>query len=256
MSKPLILITNDDGVHAPGLKALTEAVKSMGKVVVVAPLSAMSGMGHAVTVNSPLRLKNFVKEEDLEIYGCSGTPVDAVKLGEQVVLKQKPDLLLSGINHGSNSAVNIVYSGTMGAVLEGAINGINSVGFSLTDYSAKADFSNCGKYVRTIVENALKNGLQEGTCLNVNIPAVKAEDIKGIRVCKQGKGRWVEEFDERIDPHKRRYYWLTGRFAAYENGEDTDEWALANNYVSVVPVHFDLTAHKAINGIKNWDLNV
>lgn len=256
MSKPLILVTNDDGVHAPGLKKLIEVIKPYGKVVVVAPLEAMSGMGHAVTVNSPLRLKTFTKEEDLEIYGCSGTPVDAVKLGEQVILRKKPDLLLSGINHGSNSAVNIVYSGTMAAVIEGAINGITSIGFSLTDYSSKADFSACGKYISSVVENVLRNGLAKGTCLNVNIPAVTAEEIKGIRICKQGNGRWVEEFDERIDPHKRRYYWLTGRFASYDNGNDTDEWALANNYVSVVPVHFDLTAHHALKTMKGWDLDV
>lgn len=256
MSKPLILITNDDGVHAPGIKALIEAMKPFGKLVVVAPLTGMSGMGHAVTVNSPLRLKSFAKEEDLEIYGCSGTPVDAVKLGEQVILKRKPDLLVSGINHGSNSAINIVYSGTMAAVIEGAINGIPSVGFSLTDYSSKADFSACGKYISSVVENVLKNGLQEGTCLNVNIPAIQAERIMGIRVCKQGRGRWIEEFDERIDPHNRGYYWLTGKFVGSGNGDATDEWALANNYVSVVPIQFDLTAHHALETIEGWEFNV
>jgi len=256
MKKPLILVTNDDGVHAAGLKELYTVMKNFGDVVVVAPMEAHSGMGHAVTVRSPLRLKEFVKEPGFEVYGCSGTPVDAVKMGEQVVLKRKPDLLVSGINHGSNSSVNVVYSGTMAAVIEGAINGITSIGFSLTDYSANADFSACEKYVTRIAGSVLSNGLAPGICLNVNIPAVEADKIMGVKVCKQGKGQWVEEFDKRIDPHNRSYYWLTGSFKSFENGRDTDEWALANNYVSVVPMQFDLTAHQSLDIIKNWDLDV
>jgi len=256
MSKPLILVTNDDGVNARGLDVLANIMKDFGKVVVVAPLEIMSGMSHAVTVKSPLRLKTYHKEKDFEKYGCSGTPVDAVKLGAQIILRKKPDLLVSGINHGSNSAVNILYSGTMAAVIEGTIDGIPSIGFSLTDYSSQADFSACDKYIRIITRNVINNGLPEGTCLNVNIPAVDEANIKGIKVCKQGKGQWIEEFDERTDPHNRAYYWLTGIFKSFENGNDTDEWALANNWVSVVPVHFDLTAHHSIDTIKNWDLDV
>jgi 5'-nucleotidase len=252
MKERIILVTNDDGVSAPGLIELTRIMRDYGQVVVVAPQEAMSGMGHAVTVRNPLRLKKIEEEDGFERYSCNGTPVDSVKLGTQVVLRRKPDLVVSGINHGSNATVNILYSGTMAAVLEATIDGIPSIGFSLTDYSHHADFSGCEKYIRKVVENVFENGLPAATCLNINIPAIPRDEIKGIMVCKQGKGMWVEEFDERRDPHNRDYYWLTGMFKSFENGQDTDEWALRNNYVSVVPVHFDLTAHHELDTIKNW----
>jgi 5'-nucleotidase len=178
-----------------------------------------------------------------------------VKLGEQVVLKRKPDLLVSGINHGSNASINIIYSGTMAAVLESAIGGVPSVGFSLLDYSHHADFSGCRPFVRQIAEKVLLEGLPDGVCLNVNIPAVNGEEIKGVKICRQGRSRWVEEFDSRTDPHKRDYYWLTGFFEKLEENEDTDQWALENNYVSVVPVHFDLTAHYALATLQQWHLD-
>lgn len=252
---PNILVVNDDGIHAPGIRSLIEAVRPLGNVTVVAPDTAMSGMGHAITVRSPLRLHKIVKEENYEEYGCNGTPVDCVKMGEQVVMKAKPDLMVCGINHGSNAAINIVYSGTLAAVIESAIGGVPSVGFSLLDYSHKADFSACGKYIDLICRKVLEKGLPDGVCLNVNIPAVKAEAIKGIKVCRQARSRWVEEFDIRTDPHKREYYWLTGVFEKLEHEEDTDEWALDNNFVTVVPVQFDFTAHQAIETIKNWNLD-
>ncbi len=255
MSRPVILVTNDDGVDAKGITFLTEIMRSFGDVVVVAPKEVMSGMGHAVTVKSPLRVKRISREDGFEKYSCNGTPVDSVKLAEQVILRKKPDLLVSGINHGSNSAVNIIYSGTMAAVIEGSISGIPSVGFSLTDFSPDADFTSCEQYIRTIVENVLKEGLPRGICLNVNIPAIPGDEIKGIMVCKQGNAQWAEEFDERKDPRNRDYYWLTGVFRSFENGNDTDEWALANKYVSVVPVHYDLTAHHELSTIKKWKLN-
>jgi 5'-nucleotidase len=254
--KPTILITNDDGIFAPGIRKLIEIARTIGKVFVVAPDSAMSGMSHAITVKNPLRLRKITEEKDYIEYSCNGTPVDAMKLGEQVIVRGKPDIVLSGINHGSNASVNIVYSGTMAAAMEANIDGIPAIGFSLLDYSHSADFSGVDDVIRTIIMNVLENGLPEGVCLNVNIPAVKKEEIKGIRVCRQAKGRWEEAFDERTDPHDRNYYWLTGMFKNGDADKDTDSWALANNYVSVVPVHYDLTAHKAIASIKKWKMEV
>ena len=252
MEIPLILITNDDGIHAPGLRKLIEIAREFGDVAVVAPDKPQSGMSHAITVSSPLRLFKIDEGDGYVEYSCNGTPVDSIKLGEQVVLGDKPTLVLSGINHGSNASVNIIYSGTMAAVIEATIDGIPAIGFSLNDYSRNADFNAVDDYVRTIIRNVLDNGLPAGTCLNVNLPAVPKKEIKGIKVCRQASGRWAEVFDERLDPHNRRYFWLTGVFEDGDTSPDTDSWALANNYVAVVPVHYDLTAHKAIEEIKEW----
>jgi 5'-nucleotidase len=254
-SPPTILITNDDGIHAPGLRALIGVMREIGKVVVVAPDQPMSGVGHAITVRNPLRLHLIAEVDGYREYSCNGTPVDCVKLGEQVVLKAKPDLLVSGINHGSNASINIVYSGTMAAVLESAIGGVPSIGFSLLDYSHQADFSECTHYVGLIVEKVLSNGLPDGVCLNVNIPAVNGLEISGVRVCRQGRSKWIEEFDTRKDPHQRDYHWLTGFFEKLEENEDTDMWALENNFISVVPVHFDMTAHYALATLQKWNFN-
>jgi len=256
MKRPHILVTNDDGYFAPGILKLIDVVKELGDVTVVAPEDPMSGVGHAITVRNPLRLKKRSQENGLAIWSCQGTPVDCVKLGEQIVLRGKPDLLVSGINHGSNAAVNIVYSGTMAAVLESTIGGVPSIGFSLCDYNHDADFSQVDKYIRKICMEVLKNGLPEQTCLNVNIPAMNGADIKGMKVCSQANARWVEEYDERKDPANRDYYWLTGKFELLDKREETDEAALRDNYVSVVPVHYDLTAHHAIEHIKKFDLDV
>ncbi len=256
MEIPLILITNDDGIHAPGLRKLIEIAREFGDVAVVAPDKPQSGMSHAITVSSPLRLNKMDEGDGYVEYSCNGTPVDSIKLGEQIVLGDKPTLVLSGINHGSNASVNVVYSGTMAAVIEATIDGIPAIGFSLNDYSRKADFSSVDEYVRTIIKNVLDNGLPKGICLNVNLPAVPKKEIKGIKVCRQAKGRWAEEFDERLDPHNRRYFWLTGVFEDGDTSPDTDSWALANNYVAVVPVHYDLTAHKAIKEISEWKFEV
>lgn len=253
--KPTILITNDDGIFAPGLRKLISIAREYGNVAVVAPDTSMSGMSHAITVKTPLRLRKIEEEEGYVEYSCNGTPVDAVKLGEKVVLGKKPDLVLSGINHGSNASVNIVYSGTMAAVIEACIDGATAVGFSLLDYSHHADFNAVDTYIKTIIENVLENGLPEGVCLNVNIPAIEKEKIKGIRVCRQGRGHWQEEFDERFDPHNREYYWLTGVFMNGETEENTDTLALSENYISVVPIHFDLTAHHALEYLDKWKLN-
>lgn len=253
--KPLILITNDDGINAKGISALIEIAKPFGDVIVVAPQGSQSGMSSAITVKIPLHLKTINSSNGISKLVSSGTPVDCVKLALNQVLDHKPDLLLSGINHGSNSSISVVYSGTMGAAIEGSLNGIPSIGFSLTDFSPDADFSIVEKYAPKIIENVLANGLPEYTCLNVNFPAIEVENAKGIKICRQTKGRWQAEFDKRTDPHKRDYYWLTGNFKNYEpDAEDTDEWALKNSYVSIVPVKIDFTNYDAFNHLKKWNL--
>lgn len=251
--KPLILVTNDDGITAPGVKALISAMKPLGDIVVVAPDSPQSAMGHAITVNSTLYIEKLDHEDTL--YSCSGTPADCVKIAINEILGRKPDLCVSGINHGSNSSINVIYSGTMSAAIEAGIEGIPSIGFSLLDYSWNANFEASAKYARIIASRVLKNGLPEGVILNVNIPNVPEKDIKGIKVSRQAKASWIEEFDKRVNPMGRDYYWLTGKFVNLDKGEDTDEWALANNYVSLVPVQFDLTAHHYIQTLNSWDFN-
>src|SRR6201985_3387303 len=250
-TRPNILVVNDDGITAPGIKALMDTMKEIGRVIVVAPDSPQSGMGHAITIGKPLRLDAVDIHEGVEMYRCSGTPVDCVKLAVNKIFKcKKRDLCVAGINHGLNNSINILYSGTMSAAVEGAIESIPSIGFSLDDYTLQADFSHCLKYVKEIALQVLQNGLPASTLLNVNFPNTK--DIKGIKICRQANAKWAEEFDERMDPHKRPYYWLTGVFQLNDQGQDTDVWALENNYVSVVPVQFDMTAHHAIPLINNW----
>lgn len=239
--KPVILITNDDGVTAPGIMNLVEAVKDLGKIVVVAPDKPQSGMGHAITIGQPLRLHKIHSIDNVETWSCTGTPVDCVKLAVDKVLHRKPDLCLSGINHGANHSINVIYSGTMSAAVEAAIESIPSAGFSLLDYRIDADFTGARKYVRMIVEKMLTTKLDKHTVLNVNIPAIAVELLKGFKICKQAYAKYEEDFIERNDPHGRHYYWLTGEFVNFDKGKDTDVWALANNYVSVVPVQFDLT---------------
>jgi 5'-nucleotidase len=251
--KPIIFVTNDDGISSGGIRTLIDVMRQIGKVIVVAPDKPQSGTAHAITINVPLRLKTIVKEPEYEEYSCNGTPSDCVKLGFKVVLRGRPDLLVSGINHGSNSSINIIYSGTMAAVFEGAMAGVPSVGFSLLDYSPDADFRHCRKYVKMIAVKVLAENLPDGICLNVNIPAVPENEIRGIRICRQANGSWQEDFDERIDPVGRNYYWLKGIFLKIDHGEDTDEWVLENNWVSVVPVQFDLTAYNSIPLLKSWE---
>ena len=250
--KPLILLTNDDSIKAPGLRCLIEIVKPFGKVVVVAPDKPQSGTAHAVTVNHPLRLHLISKETDYEEYSCNGTPADCVKLAFKVVLKRRADFLFSGINHGTNSSINIIYSGTMAAVLEGALAGVSSAGFSLADSSQDADFRPSAPYIKKIVQEVISHKLPEGVCLNVNIPAIPGNKIRGIKVCRQSEGTWQEDFIERTDPQGRKYYWMTGVFVKTGHGKDTDEWAMDNRYIAVVPVQFDFTANKAIKPVSNW----
>jgi 5'-nucleotidase len=239
--RPVILITNDDGIMAPGIRNLVEAVKDLGKVVVVAPDKPQSGMGHAITIGLPLRLHPVTLFEGIEAFQCSGTPVDCVKLAVDKVLHRKPDICLSGINHGANHSINVIYSGTMSAAVEAAIESIPSAGFSLLDHSVEADFTGARQYARLVVQQMLSTSLDKHTVLNVNIPAVPAELIKGIRICKQAYAKYEEDFIERSDPNGKKYFWLTGEFVNFDKGRDSDVWALEHNYVSVVPVQFDLT---------------
>jgi 5'-nucleotidase len=240
-ARPVILITNDDGIMAPGIRNLVEAVKDLGKVVVVAPDKPQSGMGHAITIGLPLRLHPVTIFDDVEAFQCSGTPVDCVKLAVDKVLHRKPDICLSGINHGANHSINVIYSGTMSAAVEAAIESIPSAGFSLLDHSVEADFTGARQYARLVVQQMLSTNLDKHTVLNVNIPAVPADLIKGIRICKQAYAKYEEDFVERSDPNGKKYFWLTGEFINFDKGRDSDVWALEHNYVSVVPVQFDLT---------------
>ena len=251
MKRPLILVTNDDGISALGIRNLIRIMNDFGDVVVVAPDGPQSGMGHAITIDSTLRCDKIVVDKGPQKeYACSGTPVDCVKLAVNQLLERKPDLCVSGINHGSNSSINVIYSGTMSAAVEGALEGIPSIGFSLLDYAHDADFSEAEIYIREITQTVLDKGMDKGVCLNVNIPKIKENlAIKGIKICRQANANWEEEFEKRVDPKGRTYYWLTGKFVNYDKGTDTDEWALANHYVSIVPVQFDITAYPSISSL-------
>ncbi len=256
--KPLILVTNDDGIDAPGLRKLIKLMRELGRVVVVAPESPQSAMSHAITIKYPLIYKEIEISDDYREYRLNGTPVDCVKFGIHRLLDEKPDLVVSGINHGSNASINIIYSGTMAAALEAGMGGIPGIGFSILDYSFDADLSGAETFIRSIASKVLNEGLEEGMVLNVNFPKkLNGNKYKGLRVCRQASAYWKEDFAERIDPRNGRpYFWLTGTFNVYEDDESTDEWALKNYYVSVVPVQFDFTAYKQIEKMKNWESDV
>lgn len=249
--RPLIFVSNDDGFYAPGIRALIEVVEQYGDIIAVAPESAESGMSHAITIKQPLRVKQVYSKPNVTMYKCDGTPVDCVKLGLNQIVHRKPDIMVSGINHGSNSSISVIYSGTMGAAIEACLNGIPSIGFSLLDHSADAQFDASKHFADIIFRNILEKGLPPYTTLNVNIPKVEQEKIKGIKVCRQTHGIWKEEFEKRTDPHGGEYFWLTGNFNNFEpNNDETDEWALENNFVSIVPIHADFTAHYALSALK------
>ncbi|QQR86991.1 MAG: 5'/3'-nucleotidase SurE [Flavobacteriales bacterium] len=250
--QPLILVTNDDGITATGIRTLAEEMKAFGRVLVVAPDKPQSAMGHAITIHSYLRLQKVEMSEGVEAYACSGTPVDCVKLAIYEVIKGKPALLVSGINHGSNISINVLYSGTMSAAVEGALEGIPSIGFSLMDHSIDADFTRVRPVVRSVTGNVMQQGMPKGSCLNVNIPKDEGQPLKGLRVCRQAWGNWEDDFEMRRDPTGKAYYWLKGRFKDADLGEDTDVWAVNNGFASVVPVQFDMTAHHAIAELNTW----
>lgn len=253
-NRPLILITNDDGITAKGIRTLIDIASTLGNVVVVAPDSPQSAMGHAITINDTLYLKQFTQHNyDHKEYTTSGTPVDCVKMASHEILHRKPDLCISGINHGSNSAINVIYSGTMSAAVEAGIEGIPAIGFSLCDYSPDANFEPARPFVTQIIKQVLENSMPKGVVFNVNIPKAGEVPYKGVKICRQANAYWVEEFDKRTNPYGKDYYWLTGTFVNDDKGEDTDEWALAHNYISIVPTQFDLTAHHYISTLNTWD---
>ena len=254
MRKPLILVTNDDGITAPGLRTLIHIMNEIGEVVVVAPDSPQSGMGHAITISDTLYCKKEkIDDGPQQEYSISGTPADCVKFAVREILHKKPDLCVSGINHGANSSINVIYSGTMSAAVEAGLEGIKSIGFSLLDYSWDADFSACKDYIRKISLNLLKEK-KENLILNVNFPS-NTKKFKGIKVCRQAKGYWQDTYDKRVSPLGKEYYWLTGNFVNQEDSKETDEWALSQGYVSLVPISFDMTSHQDIDKLKNWNLN-
>ena len=254
-TKPLILVTNDDGIKAPGLRSLIEVMNEIGEVVVVAPDSPQSGMGHAITINSTLYCDKIKVTDGPQLeYSCSGTPADCVKLAINELLDKKPDLCVSGINHGSNSSINVIYSGTMSAAIEAGIEGVPAIGFSLLDFRWNANFKPLKEYIKKISLEALKKGIPKDVVLNVNFPLFKNRKIKGMKICRQARAYWVEEFDKRTNPMGREYYWLTGTFINEDKGEDTDEWALNKGYISIVPTQFDLTAHHSLQQINTWSL--
>jgi len=254
MEKPLILVTNDDGIDSIGIRKLVSITKNIGKVVVVAPDTPQSGMGHAITVGDKLRLVESDIFEDIESYKCSGTPADCVKIAKHHILKNKKiDLITSGVNHGSNSSISILYSGTMSAAIEGAIENTPSIGFSLCDFNPNASMDHIDQYLVKIINTALDKGISNSVALNVNIPKKSKNKIKGIKICRQANAIWEERFDKRFDPYGREYYWMIGNFVNYDNSDDNDEWAIKNNYISIVPCKFDLTSYKSIEFLKtNW----
>ena len=254
--RPLILVSNDDGITSKGIRVLVECMQTLGEVVVVAPDSPQSGMGHAITIGDTLRLHEEDIFEGVQAYSCSGTPADCVKLAKHhVLIDRTPDLVVSGINHGANTSISVLYSGTMSAAIEGCIEGLPAIGFSLCDYGSQAQFDHVVPYVKKITAQVLKTGLPKGNALNVNFPKKSDEPMKGIRVCRQAHAFWQEKFDERYDPMGRRYFWMAGDFVNHDKGQDNDVWAVDNNYIAVVPVQYDMTAHETIAQLnREWEL--
>ena len=249
-----ILLTNDDGYRAPGLAALIEIMKPYGHVTAVAPEEMQSGMSSALTTKIPVRLREIVSEKGLDVYACSGTPVDCVKLAMSCILPEKPDLLVSGINHGVNSSSAVIYSGTLGAAIEGTLYGIPSIGYSLADYAQKADFDGCKIYGAKIIDKVLKHPFAPHVFLNVNFPALHVAEIKGVRLARQHRGSWMKEFEKRTDPHGFDYYWLTGEFVNHEPAAfDADENLLRAGYISIVPHQLDMTEYNELQRLqKEW----
>ena len=252
--KPVILVTNDDGIYSNGIHSIINVAMNFGDVVVVAPDKPQSGMGHAITINNPLRLNKVNLIDGVKSYSSSGTPVDCVKLGIFEVLQKKPDLLISGINHGENTSTNVLYSGTMSAAIEGAMEGIPSLGFSLADFDSNADFEASSIIASKIIKKVLSIDFPKNCCLNVNIPKLSFDDIKGIKICKQANAFWNDRFEKRIDQFGNDYYWLSGEFCDANQDKETDLFAIRNGYVSVVPTHFDMTASYLIEKVKSWKL--
>lgn len=252
--KPIILVTNDDGITSKGIAVLVDVAKNFGNVVVVAPNKPQSGMGHAITIGEPLRVERSTLFSGIDAYECSGTPADCVKLAKNHILKdQKPSLVLSGINHGSNTSVSIIYSGTMSAAIEAAIEGIPSVGFSFCNYDHSTELDHLKPWIEKVIKQIVLKPLAKGVALNVNFPDV--EEIKGIKLCRQANAKWQEVFEQRKDPYGKKYFWLAGDFVNLDDSEDTDEWAIDKGYASIVPCKYDLTSYDSFSRIsEDWDL--
>ncbi len=253
--KPLrILVSNDDGIFAPGIYALAQSLGELGEVIVVAPDRQQSAVGHAITMHSPVRMYPFHVNGTMFGYAVDGTPADAVKFAIRNVMKDTPpDILVSGINHGSNTAVNVIYSGTVSAATEGAILGVPSIAISLTTYD-KPDFRYAAKFARKLTKMVAENGLPPGTVLNVNVPSVPEEEIQGVVITRQGRSNWDDYYEKRLDPGKREYYWLTGSLQIFDTDEDIDQVAIKNNKVSITPIHYDLTNYSVLNQLKTWNV--
>ena len=249
-----ILVSNDDGIDAPGIYALVLELRAIGDVTVVAPDKQMSAVGHAITMNYPLRASKFFKNREFFGYAVEGTPADCVKLAVRSILDAPPDIIVSGINHGSNTAINIIYSGTVSAATEGTVLGIPSIAVSLTTWD-EPDFSYAAKFSRLLTEFIAGRGLPEATLLNVNVPSVPEKNILGVRVTRQGKTRWVDTFDVRRDPNNKEYYWLTGKLDIMDTAEDTDEIAVNHHFISITPIHYDLTDYAFLEVMKKWNLD-
>lgn len=257
MAKPLILVTNDDGIRAPGIRNLARIASEFGDVYVVAPNKPQSGMGHAVTIDAILHCEEVqVDAVPVREWSCSGTPADCVKLAIKELLPRRPDLCLSGINHGSNSSINVIYSGTMSAAIEAGIEGIPAIGFSLMDYAYDADFTQAEPYMKQIIAETLKRGMPKEVVFNVNIPKLTRKEFKGIKVTRQAKANWVEDFIKRENPRGKPYYWLTGEFVNLDPDDKNDIKALEEGYITIVPTQFDLTAHQLISQVKEWDFTL
>lgn len=248
-----ILITNDDGIDSAGISALAKEMKKIGEVTVVAPRTEQSAVGHAITMKIPLRVTEYYKDGEFFGYAVEGTPADCVKIGIRNITHTPPDVVISGINHGSNTAINIIYSGTVSAAREAAIMDIPAIAISVTNHETKK-FDYAAKIAKALTMTIKKNGLSNGTLLNVNVPDLPEELIAGIRLTRQGKSKWDDIYEERIDPYGKKYYWLTGNLIETDIDLDTDQFAIKNNYVSVTPIHFDLTDYKTYDSMKSWKI--
>lgn len=248
------MIANDDGYRAKGFHKLIALMRNIGEVVAISTEKPMSGQSHSITNNDPLRVYQADSDMDYKLYVCSGRPVDCVKIGYRFTDGRMPDLMVSGINHGSNASANVMYSGTMGAALEACLDGVPAIGFSVLDFSSKAEFDHVDGFVDAIARKVLSNGLPQGTCLNVNIPKKSENPIRGVKICRQAKGHWNQVFEHRIDPFGRDYYWLTGEFVEEDMSEGTDVCALKNNYISIVPTMCDMTDNASVQLLKEWKL--
>lgn len=253
--KPLILVTNDDGIYAPGIFALYNAMAKIGDARVVAPEMERSAVGHALTLSDPLRVWEVDRYGNIFGHAVNGTPADCVKLAVKAILNKKPDLVVSGINQGPNTAINVMYSGTVSAATEGTLMGISSIAFSLTSFR-KNDFSFAAEFATHLARKVLKDGLSTGMLLNVNIPAVSKQEIKGVKITRQGKGRYEEYFEKRTDPMNRNYYWLAGKKLQLDNDSDVDDVAVLENYIAITPIQFDLTDYKALENLKDWEIGL